>query len=578
MEPRDGSSAGGASDGMALRPANPLEWLDRAASMLRAADARQLVRAWTGGAPLAWMILLIYYMESIEGVRELRPAFAVGLACALVFRGLRLGAVSRGFVELLRPELVADDGTSRWAWRVASVSLQGSGLVFWGCLAWIAARISPYALAVLIPVFAIRGAVAPAWSARVGCTREQGWRAFGQALDDARGIRAEMYTLELLTLFGLAGLLVNLAGLISLALAIAHSMFGLEVALLSAFMDPDNPLLLLLLLVLTCMLLEPLRAALSALAFVDARTRRDGADLEAAVDAAIAPAAPPHYLMVVLPPLLLGVLYSLTPAAAAADQHRELAGGVEATGQPAHVGGDEGGIVPDRSRRGPVREPMDETVRDDVRRILAAPAFREFADDRERPFARFLGEQLRRLSEWLASLGEGTEMDADPTLVELPAPPIWLLVTLSVALLVVTTWLLRKPAVARQVSEVPTVGMPSVPTKRMDDAEALSARGEHRLALRALYLATLARLDAARLIEYDPSATNWQYLRQLPKGEVREVFREFTLAFDRKWYGREVARAEDYRRCRAFADEVAARLRGPVDPGGLTLPVGAAGR
>jgi hypothetical protein len=90
----------------------------------------------------------------------------------------------------------------------------------------------------------------------------------------------------------------------------------------------------------------------------------------------------------------------------------------------------------------------------------------------------------------------------------------------------------------------------------LDEAARLAAGGDARGALRALYLATLFALDRNRLIEYEPSRTNWQYLRSLPQGDVRQAFAAFTRIFDHKWYGHEPATLDDYRACRRLADRI----------------------
>ena len=98
-------------------------------------------------------------------------------------------------------------------------------------------------------------------------------------------MRGVFLIVELLALFGTIGLFANLYALVSFSLLLADSLLGLDVAFVSTFLSPDNAFVLLLVSAVALVLLEPLRAAISAQAFVDARTRRDGADLHAAVDA-----------------------------------------------------------------------------------------------------------------------------------------------------------------------------------------------------------------------------------------------------------------------------------------------------
>jgi hypothetical protein len=72
------------------------------------------------------------------------------------------------------------------------------------------------------------------------------------------------------------------------------------------------------------------------------------------------------------------------------------------------------------------------------------------------------------------------------------------------------------------------------------------ARGEWRLALRALYLATLAGLGARGLVTLARAKTNLDYERELARraagrAELVGGFRARRLAFERVWYGRDVA-------------------------------------
>ena len=60
------------------------------------------------------------------------------------------------------------------------------------------------------------------------------------------------------------------------------------------------------------------------------------------------------------------------------------------------------------------------------------------------------------------------------------------------------------------------------------------------------------------MISFEPSRTNWQYIRGMPRGETRTLFSTFTRVFDHKWYGRENTSMEDYLECRRLADRICA--------------------
>jgi hypothetical protein len=98
--------------------------------------------------------------------------------------------------------------------------------------------------------------------------------------------------------------------------------------------------------------------------------------------------------------------------------------------------------------------------------------------------------------------------------------------------------------------------------KQADD---LARQGNFLGAVRALYLAVLAQLHSVRLIRYERTRTNGEYVAQLrPQPAVQQPFRDLTAVFDLKWYGERACRPDDYTACRDFADHIRqeARLHG----------------
>jgi hypothetical protein len=325
-------------------------------------------------------------------------------------------------------------------------------------------------------------------------------------------------------------------------------MLGLDVAFVSSFLSPDNAFVLLLLSALVLVLLEPLRAGISAQAFVDARSRRDGADLHAAVDAAIAQSSerkrrnadslPPGAaaLILVACALALG-----TPASVQAQ-----------TAAPPTV---------DAPESGPLESAADAHAREEIAEILARKEFREFAERDDR----FLSDLIEKLLNALAELGSSAERDTESTPVRLPALSPWVLMALAVVglcLIAVYAAAGRRAAAlpARRTAAEVQLPTTSGPMSLLDEAALLAARGDMRGALRALYVATLLMLDRRQLIEYETWKTNGQYIRAMPRGEARRLFAAFTHIFDRKWYGHEPASAQDYEQCRALAERLGAEV------------------
>lgn len=526
-----------------LRASGPLEILDGALLAVRTAGAGPLVRAWAGSAPLAFCALGIYYLERVEGIRTLRPLFALLLVLGWWLRALVLSGSARAYALAIRATLPLPppEETARRIDILCTASVVAIGLWVWLWLLVVAALIAPLATAGVLPFIALRGAVAPSWLARSACARERGLAAFGQAFDDTSGMRGVFLIVEMLALFGAIGLFGNLYALLSFVLLIGHALLGLDVAFVSSFLSPDNTLVLLLVATATLLVFEPLRAAISAQAFVDARSRRDGADLHAAVDAAIERSAQRSRTSLRSEPPGAAALVLLVMMCAGSARAQEPQG-ADAVASPR------------------VANAQDDRVRGEVDTILAQREFREFAEGDSRS----IRDLFERLFRWLDQLDEEKNKDHDRSDIKLPAVSPWVLMAIAlIALCVIAIYVARgrptRPAAGGAVEPAAPgdLTLPGTqPLSLLDEAARLAALGDARGALRALYLATLFALDRNRLIEYEPSRTNWQYLRSLPPGDVRQAFAAFTRIFDHKWYGHEPATLDDYRACRQLADRI----------------------
>jgi hypothetical protein len=429
-----------------------------------------------------------------------------------------------------------------WSDVVATSAVVGFGLWLWLWPLAGMALVAPLAVLTVWPFLALRGAVAPSWLARASCASERGFAAFGQAFDDTAGMRGAFLIVEALALFGAVFAFVNAYAALALLLLLGNELLGMEVAFVSSFLSLDNAFVLLVLAAFVLVLLEPLRAAMSAQAFVDARSRRDGADLHAAVDAAIASAVPRSRLARGSSPpsaaaLLLLASCALGPSAAHAQPSED-----EQADEPAVV---------------EQATPGDERVRGRVDEILRRSEFREFA---ERDSG-WLGNLFERFSQWLKSLAHDDHEDAahHPDGNTGPVSP-WALMTVAVlALLLIAAYASsrgRGALLASGRAQEAAKPIANEPLTLIDDAAASAARGDMRAALRALYLSTLASLDRARLIEFDASKTNGQYIRAMQRGHARQLFADFTFIFDRTWYGHEPATFDDYATCRRLAEQI----------------------
>lgn len=571
-----------------LAPVGPLGMLDRAFALARGGGLAVAGPAWAGGALLAAAVVGVYYVERVEGVHTLRPALALALVLAWWGRAWLLGRAARRVtralwdaelepaagrpVDVLRTALVAGLGMWIWSWLLVAGTLAGAvGVVL------------------MLPLLALRGTGAPSWIARSACTSVAGFRGFYRAFRDNAGRRAAGLLTEGLVLLGALGLALNLYAATFVGVLLARSFVGLEVATVESFLSPSNTFVQLVIGAAALVLLEPLRAALSAATYVDARVRAEGLDLRAALDEAIrhargarrggsAGATPPHAeapsparaaakagLVLLATLAAAGPGRAQPPPAFPPPPPEGVDGAYEPNELPAAARPDAPAALPAPHRwpgdPGPLPavevEPRDRAVQERVEGILARREFRELEDHRGEG-ARDLIERLFR---WLLRPPDELPRFERPTMGEVPLPgPAFFLALGAALLLAVGAYLFatrrREREEARRAEQRAAVAedpRERPPSSFLDEAAQLADGGDLREALRALYLATLVALDRRRLIAFDPHRTNWQYLRQMPRGEPRDAFRQLTRLFDHKWYGHEATTRHDYERCRSLA-------------------------
>ncbi len=547
-----------------LRPLGPLTMLDRAVTVARDSVREVALPSWLGGGLVAAVLLTIYYVERVEGVRTLRLPLALALVLAWWIRALLLGRAARSVAMRLwdaRPP----EGAGRAVDVLRTSMVVGVGLWVWGWLLVLGSLGGALGVVLVLPLLALRGAWAPSWIARASCETDAGMRAFYRAAADNHGRRFAGVLVEAMLLHGGLGLAINLFVAAALGMMLARAYGGLELASVETFFSAGNTFVLLSVGALAFVWFEPVRAALSALGYVDARVRGEGLDLRAAIDDAIAHSTRRSPLKDAAKAAVLLAALASSPALAQAPPPAfpppPLDGDAPRSSVPAP---EVAPATPPPAATTPAPTAEDEDVAARVDEILARDEFDEFADHR--------GEGLRnlieRLFEWLfRPRDEAPQLDA-PSFGSLALPGAWFFLALGALLLVAvgaSLWLTRskEKAEVAKASEAAAGVDPRdrAPTAFLDDAARLAEIGDLREALRALYLATLVALDRRRLIAFDPHRTNWQYLRQMPRGDAREAFAQLTRLFDHKWYGQEDTSHDDYARCRELASTIVAETR-----------------
>lgn len=228
-------------------------------------------------------------------------------------------------------------------------------------------------------------------------------------------------------------------------------------------------------------------------------------------------------------------------------------------------------------------------ARDAASAILERPEFTAAEREAPKPKAEkedegenALSRWLRRFFEWLERALRTKSKEADDTSPSVGAGQGFaqIVIVLAAVLLAVVMGALlfqlirgRKPPTAvaanasNSVTAAPDEGQPSALTKAPESwagiADEYARRGEYREAIRHLYLALLSRLHRDGAIDYEPTSSNWDYLRHFKGAPERKApFRTLTLGFDVAWYGAVEVGSEAWAGYRATAEPLLA----PVEP------------
>lgn len=175
---------------------------------------------------------------------------------------------------------------------------------------------------------------------------------------------------------------------------------------------------------------------------------------------------------------------------------------------------------------------------------------------------------VERFFEWLEGWFEGHEIeDTSPyqgSQIRLPAKAVVVsALTLFAVFAVVWGWLARGRvenggrAPAEEARDSAASALPDARSRSVaswqDLAERAAVSGDHREAIRSLFLAVLAMLEGLREIEYRPSSSNGEHLNTFSGASSRrDNFELAVLSFELAWFGGQGAQAVDWERMLRF--------------------------
>jgi hypothetical protein len=167
-----------------------------------------------------------------------------------------------------------------------------------------------------------------------------------------------------------------------------------------------------------------------------------------------------------------------------------------------------------------------------------------------RPFegpAQWIGDQVRRLTEWIDDLGTG--VPGGP-------PVLWTLLSAGVLLIAMlfTSVTIRRRALAIERARAAALPAAEDPRALEREADRAEREGDWERAVRLRFRAGLLRLDRRRVLAYRPSLTTGEIARAIDS----PAFREVGDRFDAIAYGGRPAERDDAEHARRGWGEVLA--------------------
>jgi hypothetical protein len=536
---------------------SPVDLIEDAVHLLREASFGTWVLYFTGTVPFVLGLLYFWADMSQSAFADQR---AVGAALGMVLLFLWMKTFQALFAARLRASLIAVPSPRWTAKGLASLVGEQVRLQSWGLV------VMPTACCLILPAgfafgfFQILTALPEKGPG--GSRIQRAWKEL------VRWPSEDFMTL--LLLLGLWWLLaVNILVVIYLGPSLLKTLFDYETLFSRSPWAAFNTTLLMSVLTVSWLGWDPLVKAVHVIRVFKGEGRESGADLLARlrhVSQRMAGAAM----------LVLGLLSMAANAAEPSLNGDEavIVSGSErspVTTQELNRSIDE--VL--RQRRYSWRIPRGAFVKDD--RATEAGGWRHWL----RSFADSIGSAAKRVARWIADLFQLKGRNSNSSNISFADAATvlkWVLILLIAVVLGALVWLLVKAwiqrprvvgAAADATPAIPDVSDENVGADQLPEdgwmrlAVDLMGKGDFRLALRALYLASLAHLAQREFIRLARHKSNRDYLREVHRRaralpEISAAFSTNVGAFDRVWYGRHPATGELVQEFRANLERIRA--------------------
>lgn len=474
---------------------NAIELLEEAVVLLRGAPASAVVAYLFGAVP--FVLALLFFLNEMTRspfASERVVTWSLGLAVLYVWKNVWQALFAAALYETLSPGSRLKSKPLRLV--AIQAALQPIGLALMLPFPWLVAFFRNVAL------FAALGSPDPVRTARkqAGLWPGQNWGVLG------------IMTLASLVLF------LNIALVIAFLPQLARSFLGIEGDLARLGSKIVNASTLGVAAAITWMAIDPLLDAVYALRCYYGESIATGEDLLAALRRAIAAT------------VLVAIFFGSAPAASAQVDTVQLDRSID---QVIH------------SREFTWRAPRPEGPEPQGKWVGWIRAFQNAV----KRFWNWVGELFRRLFEQNQNSGpEGNAASVSRRTLEL-------LIAVAIALIVGAGVLIflrrRTPVIAAQsvtIAAAVNLADESLTADQLPEsswlqlAEELMARGDARLALRALYLAGLNYLNGRGLVSIRRWKSSLDYQRELERRvratpEVGQEFSRISVIFEYGWYG-----------------------------------------